>query len=47
MERELQAPKRHGMDWMGYSGSDLNTGNNEVVWRLKEDANAVFGRNSS
>ena len=34
------------VDWMGYSGSDLNTGNNSVMWRLKEDADAVFGRNS-
>jgi len=31
------------VDWMGYSGSDLNTGNNSVKWRLKEDADAVFG----
>jgi len=34
------------VDWMGYSGSDLNTGNNAVMWRLKEDADAVFGQNS-
>jgi len=34
------------VDWMGYRGSDLNTGNNAVMWRLKEDADAVFGRNS-
>jgi len=35
------------VDWMGYSGSDLNTGNKAVMWRLKEDADAVFGHNSS
>jgi len=35
------------VDWMDCSGSDLNTGNNAVMWRLKEDADAVFGRNSS
>jgi len=34
------------VDWMGYSGNDLNTGNNSVMWRLKEDAYAVFGHNS-
>jgi len=35
------------VDWMGYSGSDLNTGNNAVMWRLKEDADTVFGQNTS
>jgi len=34
------------VDWMGCSGSDLNTGNNAVMWRLKEDAEAVSGQNS-